>query len=47
MIVTVTFKEAYMPHEVRRTCVNMTREQVIWMYGLEKDDIEWYRFEEE
>ena len=45
--ITVTFKETYMPKPVTRTCVNMTREQVIEVYGLDEPEIEWYEFEEE
>lgn len=44
--ITVTFKETYMPKPVTRTCVNMTREQVIQTYGLDGSDIEWYKFED-
>lgn len=43
-VVKVQFKERYMPHPVERECVNMTRQQVIDMYGLKEPDIEWYRF---
>ena len=43
--IKVTFKESYMPKPVTRECVNMTRAQVIEMYGLDQPDIEWYRFE--
>lgn len=42
--VTVQFKEAYMPRPVTRTCVNMTRAQVIEKYNLNGDDIEWFKF---
>lgn len=41
---TVEFKELYMDKPVTRTCVNMTRQQVIECYGLEDPDIELYRF---
>ena len=40
----VQFKETYMPKPVIRECVNMTKEQIIEMYDLESDDIEWYKF---
>lgn len=42
--ITVRFKETYMPHAVERTCVNMTKQQVINIYGLNDPDIEWYEF---
>lgn len=42
--ITVRFKEAYMNHPVERTCMNMTREQVIDIYNLDDPDIEWYEF---
>ena len=42
----VTFKEAYMPHEVERTCVVHSEKDVIDIYGLEEKDIEWYKIEE-
>lgn len=42
----VTFKEAYMPHEVERTCVVPSEKDVIGIYGLEEKDIEWYKIEE-
>lgn len=42
--VTVEFKEKYMDGPVKRSCVNMTREQVVKIYGLDRPDIEWYRF---
>lgn len=42
--IKVQFKETYMQHSVERECVNMTREQIIKMYGLDGPDIEWYRF---
>lgn len=45
--ITVEFKESYMPHSVKRTCVNMTKKQVIEQYGLNSSDIEWYKFIEE
>ena len=45
--ITVEFKEAYMPHSVKRTCVNMTKKQIIEQYGLANSDIEWYKFIEE
>ena len=32
--ITVEFKESYMPHSVKRTCVNMTKEQIIKQYDL-------------
>lgn len=40
----VEFKEIYMEKPVIRECINMTKEQVIEMYGLEEGDIEWYKF---
>lgn len=43
---TVTFKETYMPKTVTRTCINMSRAQIIKTYGLDSPDIEWYKFEE-
>ena len=45
--ITVTFKELYMKNEVTRTCVNMSKEDVIAVYGLNQPDIEWYQFEGE
>ena len=45
--ITVTFKEVYMKNEVTRTCVNMSKEDVITTYGLDQPDIEWYQFEDE
>lgn len=45
--ITVTFKEVYMKKEVTRTCINMSREDVISVYGLNLPDIEWYQFEGE
>lgn len=42
--IKVQFKEVYMPNPVERECVNMTRQQVIEMYGLNEPDIEWYKF---
>ena len=45
--ITVTFKEVYMKKEVTRTCVNMSKESVIAVYGLNQPDIEWYQFEGE
>lgn len=45
--ITVTFKEVYMKHEVTRTCGNMSKEEVIAIYGLDLPDIEWYQFEGE
>lgn len=36
-----------MPHSVRRTCYNMTKEQIIEIYDLNSSDIEWYKFIEE
>lgn len=42
----VTFKESYMPHEVERTCVVPSEQDVIDIYGLEEKDIEWYKIEE-
>lgn len=42
--ITVEFKERYMSQAVRRTCENMTEQQVIDMYDLHGSDIEWYRF---
>ena len=45
--ITVTFKEVYMKKEVTRTCMNMSREDVISVYGLNLPDIEWYQFEGE
>ena len=45
--ITVEFKESYMLHSVKRTCVNMTKEQIIKQYDLNGSDIEWYKFIEE
>lgn len=45
--ITVTFKETYMKKEVTRTCLNMSKESVIAVYGLNEPDIEWYQFEGE
>ena len=45
--ITVTFKEVSMKNEVTRTCVNMSKEDVITTYGLNQPDIEWYQFEGE
>lgn len=45
--ITVTFKEVYMKNEVTRTCGNMSKEEVISIYGLDMPDIEWYQFEGE
>lgn len=45
--ITVEFKEVYMPHSVKRTCYNMTKEQIIKQYDLNSSDIEWYKFIEE
>lgn len=42
----VTFKEVYTPHEVERTCVVPSSDDVIYLYGLNEKDIEWYRIEE-
>ena len=45
-IITVTFKEKYMDEPVTRVCGNMSKEEVIRIYGLDQPDIEWYRFED-
>lgn len=45
--ITVTFKEVYMKKEVTRICGNMSKEDVIAVYGLNQPDIEWYQFEGE
>ena len=45
--ITVEFKETYMSHPVKRTCINMTKKQIIEEYGLGNSDIEWYKFIEE
>lgn len=45
--ITVEFKEVYMSHSVKRTCCNMTKEQIIKQYDLNSSDIEWYKFIEE
>ena len=42
--ITVEFKERYMRTPVRRTCINVTRKEVIELYGLKEPDIEWYKF---
>ena len=44
--IIVRFKETYMPHPVERICTNMTKDQIIRIYGLEEPDIEWYEFME-
>ena len=44
MEIKVQFKEKYMDKSVIRTCVNMTKQQVINIYGLNESDIEWYKF---
>lgn len=38
----VIFKETYMPCEVTRICDVPNKEEVIRIYGLENDDIEYY-----
>jgi hypothetical protein len=43
----VQFKETYMPNPVTRTCLNMTKDQIIEIYNLDSDDIEWYKFLDE
>lgn len=43
-MITVEFKESYMPNSVERTCSNMTEAQIIELYGLNNPDIEWYKF---
>ena len=45
--IIVEFKETYMPYSVKRTCNNMTKNQIIKMYDLNSSDIEWYKFIEE
>ena len=45
--IIVEFKETYMSHSVKRTCNNMTKEQIIEIYNLNSSDIEWYKFIEE
>lgn len=42
--IKVRFKEVYMDKPVTRECINMSQQQVIKVYGLDKDDIEWYEF---
>ena len=42
--ITVRFKETYMSKPVERTCTNITRQEIIDIYGLKEKDIEWYRF---
>ena len=42
--IKVIFKETYMPNPVERECVNMTKTEVIKIYGLNEPDIEWYKF---
>lgn len=44
MEIKVQFKEKYMDKSVIRTCVNMTKQQVINIYGLNESDIEWFKF---
>ena len=36
-----------MPNPVTRTCLNMTKDQIIEIYNLDSDDIEWYKFLDE
>lgn len=43
-VIKVEFKETYMPKSVVRECYNMTKEQIIEVYGLNSCDIEWYKF---
>lgn len=38
----VTFKESYMPKEVTRVCELPNEEEVIRIYDLDNEDIEWY-----
>lgn len=42
----VEFKETYMPHSVTRECYVSSREEVIKIYELNNDDIEWYKIKE-
>lgn len=44
--IVVVFKESYKPHEVKRTCTNMSKNDVIRCYALNESDIEYYRFVE-
>ncbi len=36
-----------MPNPVIRACLNMTKDQIIEIYNLDSDDIEWYKFLDE
>lgn len=38
----VTFKESYMPHDVTRICDVPSEEDLVKLYNLNDDDIEWY-----
>ena len=38
----VTFKESYMPNEVTRVGELPNEEEVVRIYNLDDDDIEWY-----
>ena len=42
----VTFKESYMPKEVTRVCELPNEEEVVRIYNLDDDDIEWYEITE-
>lgn len=42
----VTFKESYMPKEVTRVCELPNEAEVIRIYNLDDDDIEWYEITE-
>lgn len=42
----VRFKEEYMPRPVERTCDVRSKEEVIKLYDLNSNDIEWYDIEE-
>ena len=42
----VEFKESYMSHSVVRVCMVESEEEVKRIYGLEENDIEWYKITE-
>lgn len=46
-VITVEFKEKSQPSSFIRHCYNMSKAQVIDVYGLNDDDIEWYKFIED
>lgn len=42
----VKFKENYMPRAVERTCDVSSKDEIIRIYNLNDDDIEWYEITE-